>query len=51
MGKMTIDFLHKEGRHKRSFLKRLAVKRAVSKHIDREVKGRKRCARKKVYKQ
>ncbi len=37
----------RRARHKRSLQKRLAVHRAVSKHINREAKGRKRCGRKK----
>ncbi len=37
----------RRARHKRSLQKRLAVHRAVSKHINREVKGRKRCGGKK----
>ncbi len=45
--KTTIDTLHKEGKTQKSLQKRLAVHRAVSKHINREAKGRKRCGRKK----
>ncbi len=37
----------RRARHKRSLQKRLAVHRAVSKHINREATGRKRCGRKK----
>ncbi len=45
--KTTIDTLHKEGKTQKVMQKRLAVHRAVSKHINREAKGRKRCGRKK----
>ncbi len=38
----------RRARHKRSLQKRLAVHRAVSKHINGEAKGRKRCGRKSV---
>ncbi len=45
--KTTIDTLHKEGKTQ----KVIAKESSVSKHINREAKGRKRCGRKKVYKQ
>ncbi len=44
--KTTIDTLHREGK-----TQKLIAQSSVSKHINREAKGRKRCGRKKVYKQ
>ncbi len=50
--KTTIDILHKEGKTQKVIAKEAGCSQnSVSKHINREVKGRKRCGRKKVYKQ
>ncbi len=50
--KMTIDTLHKEGKTQKVIAKEAGCSHSsVSKHINREAKGRKRCGRKKVYKQ
>ncbi len=45
--KMTIDTLHKEGKTQKVIAKEAGCSQSsVSKHINREVKGRKRCGRK-----
>ncbi len=50
--KTTIDTLHKEGKTQKVIAKEAGCSQSsVSKHINREAKGRKRCGRKKVYKQ
>ncbi len=50
--KTTIDALHKEGKTQKFIAKEAGCSQSsVSKHINREAKGRKRCGRKKVYKQ
>ncbi len=50
--KTTIDTLHKEGKTQKVIAKEAGcLQSSVSKHINREAKGRKRCGRKKVYKQ
>ncbi len=46
--KTTIDTLHKEGKTQKVIAKEAGCSQSsVSKHINREVKGRKRCGRKK----
>ncbi len=46
--KTTIDTLHKEGKTQKVFAKEAGCSQSsVSKHINREAKGRKRCGRKK----
>ncbi len=46
--KMTIDTLHKEGKTQKVIAKEAGCSQSsVSKHINREAKGRKRCGRKK----
>ncbi len=46
--KMTIDTLHKEGKTQKVIAKEAGCSQSsVSKHINREAKGRKRCRRKK----
>ncbi len=46
--KMTIDTLHKEGKTQKVIAKEAVCSQSsVSKHINREAKGRKRCGRKK----
>ncbi len=45
--KTTIDTLHKEGKTKVIAKEAGCSQSSVSKHINREVKGRKRCGRKK----
>ncbi len=46
--KTTIDTLHKEGKTQKLIAKEVVcLQSSVSKHINREVKGRKRCGRKK----
>uniref|UniRef100_A0A9J8CAJ3 Transposase Tc1-like domain-containing protein n=1 Tax=Cyprinus carpio carpio TaxID=630221 RepID=A0A9J8CAJ3_CYPCA len=46
--KTTIDTLHKEGKTQKVIAKEAGCsQRSVSKHINREAKGRKRCGRKK----
>uniref|UniRef100_A0A9J8DBB1 Transposase Tc1-like domain-containing protein n=1 Tax=Cyprinus carpio carpio TaxID=630221 RepID=A0A9J8DBB1_CYPCA len=46
--KMTIDTLHKEGKTQKVIAKEAGCSQSsVSKHINREAKGRKRCDRKK----
>ncbi len=45
--KTIIETLHKEGKTQ----KVIAKQSSLSKYINREAKGRKRCGRKKVYKQ
>ncbi len=46
--KTTIDTLHKEGKIQKVIAKEAGCSQSsVSKHINREVKGRKRCGRKK----
>ncbi len=46
--KMTIDTLHKEGKTQKVIAKEAGCSESsVSKHINREAKGRKRCGRKK----
>ncbi|KAI2644002.1 Transposable element Tcb2 transposase [Labeo rohita] len=46
--KMTIDTLHKEGKTQKVIAKEAGCSQSsVSKHINRETKGRKRCGRKK----
>ncbi len=50
--KTTIDTLHKEGKTQKVITKEASCSQSsVSKHINRGAKGRKRCGRKKVYKQ
>ncbi len=50
--KTTIDTLHKEGKTQKVIAKEAGCSQnSVSKHINREAKGRKRCGWKKVYKQ
>ncbi len=50
--KTTIDTLHKEGKTQKVIAKEAGCSQSsVSKHIIREAKGRKRCGKKKVYKQ
>ncbi len=50
--KTTIDTLHKEGKPQKVIAKEAGCSQSsVSKHINWEAKGRKRCGRKKVYKQ
>ncbi len=49
--KTTINTLHKEGKTQKVIAKEAGCSRSMSKHINREAKGRKRCGRKKVYKQ
>ncbi len=50
--KTTIDTLHKEGKTQKVIAKEAGCSpSSVSKNINREAKGRKRCVRKKVYKQ
>ncbi len=50
--KTTIDTLHKEGKTQKVIAKEAGCSQSsVSKLINREAKGRKRCGRKKVYKQ
>ncbi len=46
--KTTIDTLHKEGKTQKVIAKEAGCSQSsVSKHINREAKGRKRCGRKK----
>ncbi len=46
--KTTIDTLHKEGKTQKDIAKEAGCSQSsVSKHINREAKGRKRCGRKK----
>ncbi len=46
--KTTIDTLHKEGKTQKAIAKEAGCSQSsVSKHINREAKGRKRCGRKK----
>ncbi len=46
--KMTIDTLHKEGKPQKVIAKEAGCSQSsVSKHINREAKGRKRCGGKK----
>ncbi len=48
--KTAIDTLHKEGKTQKVIAKEAGCSQSsVSKHINREAKGRKRCGRKKVY--
>ncbi len=49
--KTTIDTLHKDKTQKLIAKEAGCSQSSVSKHINREAKGRKRCGRKKVYKQ
>ncbi len=50
--KATIDTLHKEGKTQKVIAKEAGCSQSsVSKHINREAKGRKRCGRKKCTKQ
>ncbi len=50
--KTTIDTLHKEGKTQKVIAKEAGVHRALCPStLNREAKGRKRCGRKKVYKQ
>ncbi len=50
--KTTIDTLHKEGKTQKVIAKEAGCSQSsVSKHINREAKGRKIHGRKKVYKQ
>ncbi len=47
--KTTIDTLHKEGKTQKVIAKEAGCSQSsVSKHINREAKGRKRCCRKKL---
>ncbi len=50
--KTTIDTFPEEGKTQKVIAKEADCSQSsVSKHINREAKGRKRCGRKKVYKQ
>ena len=50
--KTIIDTYHEEGKPQKAIAKKAGCsQRAVSKHINRKLSGRKNCGRKKVHKQ